>query len=409
VRSLALAVLVACTPAAHEAAAPPTIRAGTSGDYAPFSTMEGDRPVGFAPALVSSFAAANGATATFTRFRWPSLSSDLSAHTFDVAADGITVRPERSMLGVFTVPIARGGAMLLLRRPSWATGLGGPTPRDVLAAIDRRELRIVVNRGGHLEHVALSLLHAAEVRSIADNSAVHDAFARGEADAAMTNTFEAPRWSAGLAGVEAIGPLSSDITALWVSADHEDLAARLDAWLLEEEDSGRLGALRAQWLGPGGEATARPTDALLAATAERLALMPFVAAAKRAAGAPVDDRVREARLLDAVWLDVERAAAIARTTPPSHDRVDAFFHAQFEAAKDVQRRAPSSSSSFSLDHLRPAITRITLRMAFLVARLPRMNAQGDLARRAHDFLDDSGASRESIDAVASTLADCSRP
>ncbi len=59
----------------------------------------------------------------WTRFKWPELIADLRAGQFDVAADGITVRPERSVAGRFTVPIARGGAVLLLRRPSWAGAL----------------------------------------------------------------------------------------------------------------------------------------------------------------------------------------------------------------------------------------------------------------------------------------------
>src|SRR5262249_59132663 len=118
--------------------------------------------------------------------------------------------------------------------------------------VDRSELRVAVSRCGHLERVARSLLARAEIRAIPDNAAVREALARGEVDAVVTNTFEAPRWADGLAGVEAIGPLTRDTVALYVRADQEDLAARLDAWLLAEEQGGALGRLRARWLGPGG-------------------------------------------------------------------------------------------------------------------------------------------------------------
>src|SRR5262249_52179479 len=149
----------------------------------------------------------------------------------------------------------------------------GATPREIVEAIRRPALRVVVNAGGYLEGVARRFLAGADIRAIPDNAAVRDAFARGDADAAMTNTFEAPRWGAGLSGVEAVGPLTSDVTAFWVRADQADLAEKLDAWLLDEEASGRLQGLRAKWLGSGdGGPTARPVDGLVAATAERLAL-----------------------------------------------------------------------------------------------------------------------------------------
>jgi cyclohexadienyl dehydratase len=126
---------------------------------------------------------------------------------------------------------------------------------------------VLVNQGGHLERVAQSLFHAADIRAIADNDAVRAAFARGEADAAMTNTFEAPRWAAEAPGVEQLGPLTQDVTAIWVRAERGDLAERLDAWLLDEEESCRLGALRTRWLGPdAGPRAASPVSALLASS-----------------------------------------------------------------------------------------------------------------------------------------------
>ncbi|HEY8076814.1 MAG TPA: transporter substrate-binding domain-containing protein, partial [Labilithrix sp.] len=224
-----------------------TLSVATSGDYAPFSTwvLESDRPTGFAPAVLETFARSADVSLAWSRFRWTDVAAGMREGRWDIVADGITVRPERSIAGAFTIPIARGGAVLLLRRPAWAARDAG------IHELDRKELRVVVNRGGHLEHVAHALFHDAEVRAIPDNAAVRDALARGEADAAMTNTFEAPRWSAGLAGVETIGPLTNDVTALWVRAGREEIARQLDEWLLAAEKDGRLADLRARLLGPG--------------------------------------------------------------------------------------------------------------------------------------------------------------
>jgi cyclohexadienyl dehydratase len=395
----------ATPPPTSRSTSPPTsraLRAGTSGDYPPLSIWKDDRVEGFAPALVIAFASAEKMEVGWTRFGWPTLSDDLRTGRFDLAADGITVRPERSIGGRFSVPIARGGAVLLVRR---ATASAMPME---LSAIDRPGLRVVVNQGGHLERVARSLLHAAEIRAIADNDAVRAAFARGEADAAMTNTFEAPRWAAEAPGVEQVGPLTQDVTAIWLRADRADVADRLDAWLLDEEESGRLAALRTRWLGPGaGPRAGSPVSAILAATAERLALMPFVAAAKQRAAKAVEDTAQEERVLAASANAVASAASLRGVLPPRRELVDAFFRAQIEAAKSVQQHtaSPPAAPTFSLDdELRPAIARISARMASLVVRVPRGTQRAAVVAEARVDLSSSGLDAEQIDQLGAAIA-----
>ncbi len=387
---------------------PALLRAGTSGNYPPWSSWRDGHAEDFAAALLGAFAADARMDLAWTRFRWPDLVADLRAGRFDLAADGITVRPERSVAGRFTVPVARGGAVLLLRRPAWAPPAAGGDPIAAVHALDRPELRVGVNGGAHLERVTRGLFASARVLPFAENGAVRDALARGEVDAVMTNTFEAPRWAQGLDGVEALGPLTRDVVALFVRADQADLEARLDAWLLDQEQRGALGALRARYLGPGGGGpTALPLDALLAATAERLALMPLVADSKRRTGKAVDDPAQEARVIASASAAVARAAADRGVPPPPGDRVDAFFRAQMEAAKIVQQRArpDAGAPAFSLDaDLRPAVARITARMAFLLVRLPHPIARAAVVAKARDDLADSGLAAEEIDALAAPLA-----
>ena len=285
---LTIAACGASAAPAHPLAAPSAIRAGTSGTYPPLSDWYGDRPDGFAPAILDAFAASQHQRVAWSRFAWPGLSADMQAGAFDLAADGITVRADRSMAGRFSVPIARRGAVLLMHSSAYGNvAISAAAPRQVVEAIRRPGLRVVVNAGGYLEGVARRFLSGSDIRAIPDNSAVRDAFVRGDADVAMTNTFEASRWQTGLLVVEAVGPLTSDVTALWIRADQTALAEALDAWLLEEEASGRLERLREKWLGSGGGGpAARPVDALIAATAERLALMPLLVAScgRREAG-----------------------------------------------------------------------------------------------------------------------------
>jgi cyclohexadienyl dehydratase len=285
-----------------------TIRVGTSGEDPPMSTWTGRGPTGFAPALVESFAAASKEEVAWSRFRWPELSDDLAARRFDVAADGVTVEPERSIVGRYTVPIARGG--------------GAP----------KRET-----------------------------------------------------------------------TALWVGAGREDLAEQLDDWLLAEEASGRLSALRQRYLGAAaGAPSAEPVNALLAATSERLSLMPFVAGAKMRAGVAVEDRAQEERVLARSRDYVAKAAAAIGRPPPPGERVDAFFRAQIEAAKAIQRTTPPLASRFSLDRdLRPAIDWVTRRMAALIVRI---DSTHDVVARAHEELEENGLDAAHADAIGRSMA-----
>ena len=412
--AIAIALIGACTArgqAPRPGGEPPVLRAGTSGDYPPFSELSGlsdDRPgepagdddgegqvgrfSGFSVALVEAYAAERGRRVEWVRFRWPDLVADLEAGQFEMADSGITVRPERSIAGRFTVPVVRTGAVLLLRRPAWA--LPADAAGDPLAAIralDQPRLRLAVNRGGHLERVARSQFRLAQITAIADNAAVREALVSGQVDAALSNTIEAPYWAAGTDGIELIGPLTRDLVAIYVRAEQRELAADLDAWLLAQEAGGALGRMRARYLGSGAaEPTALPVQGLLAATAERLALMPLVGAAKQRAGMPIDDAAQEARVLAAARAQVQEISAALGLPPPRDEALTEFFQAQIDAAKTVQRRAhraagtgsSASSPAYSLDgELRPAIARISERMAALLPRVPGGLADG-LDRRA---------------------------
>jgi len=73
----------------------------------------------------------------------------------------------------------------------------------------------------------------------------------------------------------------------------------------------------------------------------------------------------------------------------------------------VQRCAPSAAMApaFSLDDdLRPAIARITARMAFLLVRLPPGLAPAAVAEQARDELAGSGLDDATITALAAPLA-----
>jgi len=352
------------------------LHVGTSGDYAPFSSAVEDRIEGFDLTLARAFAADTGLELEFQRFAWPTLSRDVGAGHFDVAMSGVTVRPERSVIGRFSVPVARSGAVVLTRAVHADGGLDG---------LDRPDVTIAVNQGGHLERAARERFPHAGLRPLPENDAVRRALADGEVDALVTDTLEAPHWQSRIPGAVRLGPFTSDRKAyLWsLPADH---AERLDAWLLAREADGSLARWRERWLGAPGPPTATPLAALVAALGERLSLMPAVAEAKRRSGRAVRDRAREAQVLESAFAGVERHAAEFGVVTPPRPQVDAFYRAQIEAAVAIQGETLAGPVSpgprFDLTtELRPALLRLGQRIAWALVRLDGPASRKELSRR----------------------------
>ena len=336
------------------------LRVGTAGDYPPFTVARDGGFDGFDLDVARRYAHDRGRRLEVVRFRWPDLVADLRAGRFDLAMGGVTLRPERAVAGTFTRPVARTGAMLV-------TLPGG-------AAIGRPGLRLGVNAGGHLERVALRLFPDAILVRTADNRRLPGLLVDRDADAVLTDDAEAAVLAGELPGARAGEPLTRDAKA-YLGRDPA-LVADLDEWLRAREADGTLPALRARWLGPaGGSAAASDLEALVADIDLRLAFMPAVAAAKRAAGRAIEDPAQEARVIAAA-----REAAARRGL--ASDPVEALFRAIVAAARDVQRRFvahPWPVDPMDLEReARPAIARVSdeivARAAELVSRGARPEA-----------------------------------
>ena len=399
------AALAAAAAAALAVAAPAaTLRVGTSGDYAPFSSGRGTGASGFDLDVARAFASERGHDLELVSFRWPQLETDLRAGRFDVAMSGITVRPERSAAGRFSIPVAESGAVALVRDPALYASLD---------ALDDPGARIGVNEGGHLERAARERFPRATLLAIPSNSAVARALAEGAVDAVVSDTLEAPGWLERAPGAEALGPFTRDRKAYLVRADRPELAAEIDAWILAHEADGTLARLRAQHLGRGAPRTALPLAALVAAIDERLALMPQVALEKQRLGLPTLAPAREREVQEHGVIATRDAARSAGSAPPPDESIRALFGALVLAAKDVQRAplAPlPDAAAGDLDaELRPALLRIGDRIAWLSVRLPTglRVVEADVALR--EGLRTPGVAESSRRALALAIAALATP
>jgi cyclohexadienyl dehydratase len=353
------------------------LRIGTSGDYAPFSKALVDAPGywGFDIEVAKAFARDRGYEIEWVPFTWSKLRGAMAEGQFDLAMSGVTVRPDRSVLGRFSVPVMTSGAVLLYRTGRFPEGdsIARLPFSEALSSFDRPGVRVAVNRGGHLERVAREKFNRATVRAIPNNASVREALANDAADVIVTDTLEAPRWREGLGDVAQFGPLTRDRKAYWIAPGRDALARELDAWLLARERDGTLARMRQAAFGLSEHTrTATPSHSILAAIDERLALMTWVAESKRQSSTPIEHEAQELRVLDAALAGVVAAAKRAAVAPPDEDEVRDFYRAQIEAAKSIQRRAmdgPPGQVAKATDLnliLRPALMRIGDRMAQLV-------------------------------------------
>lgn len=377
-RDLALVLAVGLIPAGSVPAKtalgedePRTLRVGTSGDYSPFSVETDTDPVeleGFDVALARAYAEEHGLVLELVRFRWTELLADLASGRFDVAMSGITVRPERSAGGTFSVPVAESGAVALVREPNrWLD----------IDSLDNRLARIGVNAGGHLEGVARKRFPHATLIAIPDNAMVLQALVDDLVDAVVTDTAEVAGWSSQIPGSAVFGPFTRDRKALLSGPDSAELAADLDAWLLAREADGDLEALRSEYPGVVAPEIGGVLGALLSAVDERLSLMPLVGVAKRDQGIPLEVPEREALVLDRAVEGIAVAAKRAAVEPPDDPAVREFFRAQIEAAKQVQWAAvqdedydPPPPHPSVARVLRPALLRVGRRIAAFAVALP---------------------------------------
>ncbi|HUN90981.1 MAG TPA: gamma subclass chorismate mutase AroQ [Burkholderiaceae bacterium] len=298
------------------------LRVGMTGDYTPFSYRRGhgDTFVGLDVELAGDLARSLGVSLQVVPTTWPSLMSDFTGGRFDVASGGVSVTLERQRRGLFSIPYLRDGKTPIVRCPDQSRF------RE-LAQIDQPGVRLIVNPGGTNERFARAHAPHAQLIVDPDNVGIFDRIVVGDADLMITDSTEArlqQRLHPQLCAVHPEAPFDFSEKAFLLPQDPV-FKAYVDQWLHMAIETGFLGRSIERWL-----AYPWNVEALRELVDARLLLAPDVARAKWTRHEAIEDVAREQAVIEAAG---RQAAAFGLPRA----RVEAFFRAQVEASKTIQR------------------------------------------------------------------------
>lgn len=222
------------------------LRVGTTGDYRPFTYLDKTDGAysGIDIDLARSLGAALGVRVEFEPTTWPTLMSDFTADRFDIAMGGVSVTLDRAKKGYFSVPYLREGKTPIAR-------CADKDRFTDLAAIDRPEVRVIVNAGGTNERFDRAHLHSAQLLVQSDNLSVFDKLAAGAADVMITDAsetrYQQKLHPGELCAIHPDKPFDFAEKAYWMPMDLP-LKAFVDTWLHMNLENGGYASISAKWL-----------------------------------------------------------------------------------------------------------------------------------------------------------------
>jgi cyclohexadienyl dehydratase len=211
------------------------LRVGTTGDYKPFTFKEPDGTRwGADIAMAEDLAKSLGVKLVIVPTIWADILADQVAGKFDIAMGGVTITPPRAEKAHFSKPMFTDG-----KRP--ITRCADKDKFRELEAINKPEVRVIVNPGGQNEKFARDNLTKAQVTVHKDNATVFEEIAAGRADVMVTDGIEVEHTSRtmpGLCPASVPAPFTKLEKAYMMPKD-DDLKAVVDIWLSDAQASGR--------------------------------------------------------------------------------------------------------------------------------------------------------------------------
>lgn len=232
-----LAVGGCASTATLRTVAPGVLTFGLTADFPPFASRASDGAlVGADVEAARRVARALGREPRFVQTSWSTLAADFAARRFDVLVGGVTITPERAALGEYSVVMLVDGKRPLVRcvdRERLSTAV----------ALDRPDVRVMINRGPSMPGVAARFFPRATVVKNTDDDTLVPFLLEGRVDAWVTDGVAADRFARRHAGVLCAvdGPPwpGTEVRKAWLIQRDGALVAAVNRALRDEIASGR--------------------------------------------------------------------------------------------------------------------------------------------------------------------------
>lgn len=217
------------------------LKVGTTGDYQPMSYLDPDTGeyVGFDNELTKDLAGEMGVEIQYVETSWPTLMEDTLAGKFDLAICGITVNDARKEQALMSNGYIVNGKTILCRAED-------ADKYTSLEAINRPEVRVMVNPGGLNEQFARENLPDVTLIIHDVNQEIPGLVASGEADIMITEIMEAGYYvgqDSRLAAPLVQEPFTHGEIGVLMPKGSEDLLNYVNEFLRKEKESGRIDEL----------------------------------------------------------------------------------------------------------------------------------------------------------------------
>ena len=217
------------------------LKVGTTGDCQPMSYLDPDTGeyVGFENELRKDLAGEMGVEIQYVETSWPTLMEDTLAGKFDLAICGITVNDARKEKALMSNGYIVNGKTILCRAED-------ADKYTSLEAINRPEVRVMVNPGGLNEQFARENLPDVTLIIHDVNQEIPGLVASGEADIMITEIMEAGYYvgqDSRLAAPLVQEPFTHGEIGVLMPKGSEDLLNYVNDFLRKEKESGRIDEL----------------------------------------------------------------------------------------------------------------------------------------------------------------------